>query len=122
MSELSPQYLRNLLHTQNVPKCWHVPQPLDAGGLVGRIGLAGADVDSARDGLVDDGLLLLLQQRDQLLLSADVAPNSAVGMVEEANDGVLFGERWEKTLQTIEIVCVKTKSAFYDASGYGFDA
>ena len=50
---------------------WHVLQPLDAGGLAGRVGLAGADVDLAGDGLVDDGLLLLLQQRNQLLLGAD---------------------------------------------------
>ncbi len=70
----------------------HVPQPLDAGGLVGRVGLAGADVDLAGDGLVDDGLLLLLQQRTQLLLGADVAPDAPVGVVEEAGDGGLFGE------------------------------
>ena len=59
----------------------HIPQPLDAGGLVGRVGLAGADVDPARDGPVDDGLLLLLQQRNQLLLGADVAPDTLVGVV-----------------------------------------
>ena len=70
----------------------HVAQPLDAGGLVGRVGLAGADVDLAGDGLVDDGLLLLLQQRTQLLLGADVAPDAPVGVVEEADDGGLFGE------------------------------
>ena len=49
----------------------------------------------ARNGLVDDGLLLLLQQRDQLLLGADVAPDAPVGVVEEADDGGLFGERGE---------------------------
>ena len=70
-----------------------VPQPLHARGLVGRIGLAGADVDLARNGLVDDGLLLLLQQRNQLLLGADVAPDAPVGVVEEADDGGLFRER-----------------------------
>ena len=42
--------------------------------------------------LVDDGLLLLLQQRNQLLLGADVAPYVPVGMIEEAEDGGLFGE------------------------------
>ena len=68
--------------------------PLDAGGLVGRVGLAGSDVDPARDGLVDDGLLLLLQQRDQLLLGADVAPDAPVRVVEEADDASLLGERW----------------------------
>ena len=64
-------------------------------GVVGRVGLAGADVDPARDGLVDDGLLLLLQQRDQLLLGADVAPDAPVGVIEEADDSGLFGKRWE---------------------------
>ena len=59
------------------------PEPLDVGGLVGRVGLADADVDPARDGLVDDALLLLFQQRDQLLLGADVAPDVPLGVVEE---------------------------------------
>ena len=71
---------------------WHLPQPLDTRGLVGRVGLAGTNVDLAGDGLVDDGLLLLLQQRNQLLLGADVAPDAPVGVVEEADDGGLFGE------------------------------
>ena len=70
----------------------HVPQPLNAGGLVGRIGLTGADIDAARDGLVDDGLLLLVQQRNQLILRPVEAPDAPVGVVEEANDGGLFGE------------------------------
>ena len=48
----------------DLPMHRHIPQPLHAGGLVGRIGSTGADVDLAGDGLVDDGLLLLLQQRD----------------------------------------------------------
>ena len=72
----------------------HIPQPLDAGGLVGRVELAGADVDPAGDGLVDDGLPLLLQQRDQLLLGADVAPNAPVGVIKEADHASLLGERW----------------------------
>ena len=71
----------------------HIAQPLDDGGLVGRVGLAGADVDPARDGLVDDSLLLLLQQRDQLLLGADVAPNAPVGVIEKAGDDGLFRQR-----------------------------
>jgi hypothetical protein len=44
-----------------LPILWHVTQPLHARGLVGRVGPAGADVHLARHGLVDDGLLLLLQ-------------------------------------------------------------
>ena len=45
----------------------HVAEPLDAGGLEADVG-----VEAAGDGLVDDGLLLLLQQRDELPLGADV--------------------------------------------------
>ena len=47
----------------------HIAEPLDAGGLEGDVG-----VEAAGDGLVDDGLLLLLQQRDELPLGADVPP------------------------------------------------
>ena len=64
----------------------HVAQPLHAGGLEADVG-----VEAAGDGAVDDGLLLLLQQLDQLLLGADVAPDPPVRVVEEADDGGLFG-------------------------------
>ena len=37
-------------------------------------------------------LPLLLQQRDQLLLGADVALDAPVGVVEVADDGGLLGE------------------------------
>src|SRR5690606_33958971 len=65
----------------------HIPQPLHAGGLEADVG-----VEAAGDGAVDDGLLLLLQQLDQLLLGADVPPNPPVRVIEEADDGGLFGE------------------------------
>ena len=70
----------------------HVPKPLHAGGLVGLVRLPGANVDLARNGLVDEGLFLLLQQRNQLLLGADVAPDAPVGVIEEADDSGLFRE------------------------------
>src|SRR5690606_21335502 len=69
----------------------HIPQPLHAGGLE-----ADAGVEAAGDGAVDDGLLLLLQQLDQLLLGADVPPDPPVRVVQEADDGGLFGERWSR--------------------------
>ena len=68
----------------------HVPQPLHAGGLEADVG-----VEAAGDGAVDDGLLLLLQQLDQLLLGADVAPDPPVRVVEKADDGGLFREGWD---------------------------
>ena len=80
------------LQSSPFPMLRHLPQPFHAGGLVSRIGLAGADVHFSRDGLVDEGLLLLLQQRDQLLLGADVALDAAIRMVEVADDGGLLGE------------------------------
>lgn len=69
----------------------HLPQPLDPGVLVGRIGLAGADIEPARDGLVDGRLPLLLQKLDQPFLRPDVAPDATVGVFQEAGDGGLFG-------------------------------
>jgi len=48
--------------------CRHFGQPVEAGLPVGGIGLAGSEIDLAGDGLIRDGLLLLPQQRDQLLL------------------------------------------------------
>ena len=70
----------------------HIPQPLNTGVLVGRVWLAGSDIDLARHGLVDDGLFLLLQKLDQPFLGKDVTPDAPFGMVEEADDGGLLGE------------------------------
>jgi hypothetical protein len=39
---------------------------------------------------VDEGLLVLLQQLDELLLGVDVAPYPPVHVIEEAGDGGLF--------------------------------
>ena len=72
----------------------HVLQTLDAGALVGWVRLTSADADLAGDRLVVDGLLLLLQQRNQLLLGSDGAPDAPVGVVEEADDGGLCRGRW----------------------------
>ena len=59
---------------------------------------ADVGVEAARHGAVNDSLLLLVQQRDQLLLRPDISLDSAVGVVEEADDGVLFRQgRNEKT-------------------------
>ena len=54
----------------------HVAEPLDAGGLEADVG-----VEASRDGSVDDGLLLLLQQGDELALGADVPPDAPVYVV-----------------------------------------
>src|SRR5436309_477209 len=81
----------------------HLPQPLYAGGLEADVG-----VEAAGDGTVDDGLLLLLQQLDQLLLGADVAPDSPVRVVEEADDGGLLRERGEGYTRIGQILVLNT--------------
>ena len=63
----------------------HVTEPLYARWLERDIG-----VETEGDGLVDDRLLLLTQQFDQPLFGADVALDSAVGVVEIADDGGLL--------------------------------
>ncbi len=68
----------------------HILQPLDVGGPVGRVGPAGADVDTTCHGFVDDGLLLLLQKRNQLLFGADLAVDPAIDVIEEAGNGGWF--------------------------------
>ena len=65
----------------------NIAQPLDPGGLEADVG-----VEAAGDGPVDNGLLLLLQQGDELSLGADVAADAAVGVAQVADDGGLFGE------------------------------
>ena len=67
-----------------------ISEPLDAGGFEEDVG-----VKAAGDGLVDDGLLLLLQQGDELALGVDVAADAPVGVVQVADDGGLIGEGWE---------------------------
>ena len=61
-------------------------------------------IEPARDGAVDHGLLLLVQQRDQLLLGADRAPDPPVGVVEEADNRRLLGERWDDAREMLEVV------------------
>ena len=73
----------------------HLPQPLHTRILVFRVRLAGANIDPARDGVIHDDLFLLLQQRNQLLLGADLTLNAAGSVVQEADDGGLFGEGWK---------------------------
>ena len=77
--------------SRRTSQCSGTSEPLDAGGLE-----ADVRVEAAGDGPVDDGLLLLLQELDQLLLGADVAPDPPVRVVEEPDDGGLFGEGGEE--------------------------
>ena len=80
----------------------YITDPLDAGGFEGDTG-----VEAAGDGTVDNGLLLFLQQLDQLLLGADVLPNPPVHVIEESNDGGLFGEGWKKYCYSLQVWPIK---------------
>src|SRR5436309_3404727 len=91
MRELPSENLGDLLYAPHSPVFRHIPQPLHTRRLKADVG-----VEATSDGAVDDGLLLSLQQLDQLLLSADVAPDPPVDVVEEPDDGGLFGGRWDE--------------------------
>ena len=67
----------------------HIAEPLDAGRLEADVG-----IEAAGDGLVDDRLLLLLQQRNQLPLRAHIPPNATVHVVQVPDDGGLLMEGW----------------------------
>ena len=84
----------------------YLGQPLYSRVLVSRIRPSSPHVEFPRDYLMDEGLLLLLQQRDQFLLGADVAPDASVGVVEEACDGSLLHERWERDRQVLQLCAV----------------
>ena len=56
---------------------------------------------------MNDGLLLLLQERDQLLPGTDVALDAPVGVVEEADDGGLFGKGWHGTWKILEVAPIE---------------
>ena len=83
--------------------CWHIAESFYTRRLEADVG-----VEAAGDGAMDDGLLLLFQQRNQLLLGADVAPDAPVGVVEEADDGGLFGEGWNWRKSLVGVFAVKT--------------
>ena len=87
-----------MFELSNLPVLRHVAQPLDAGGLQPHIG-----VKAPHDSLVDDGLALLLQQGDELLLGADVAVDEVGGVVEVADDGVLFFSGGNRYLNFCEL-------------------
>ncbi len=71
-----------------------VAKPGDARGFESDVG-----VEAAGDGTVDDGLLLLAQQRDQLPLGADEPVDLPVRMVQKPYDGGLFVGRRTRCLE-----------------------
>ena len=64
---------------------WHIAQPLEAGRLQVR-----CRVRSTRYKSVDNGLLLLLEQLDQLLLGAYAPSDPSIRMIKELNNRLLL--------------------------------
>ncbi len=85
------QLVKNPLQCLYFPMRRHLPEPFHAGVLERNIG-----IEPAGDGTVDDGLFLLVEERDQLPLGPDGATEPAVGVIEETDDGGLFGKRWKR--------------------------
>ena len=75
---------------------WNLADPGDAGGFEFGVG-----IEAAGDGAVDDGLLLLVEQSDELALGADEAVDLPVRVVQEADDGELL-VRWRERNWRIE--------------------
>ena len=86
-----------------------ISQPLDTARLVGWVRATGADVDLAGDRLVNDDLFLLIQQRDQLLLGPNVAPDASVGMIKEADDGDLLSDRRNRNRHRSDELPIRTR-------------
>ena len=85
-----------------------IAEPGDAGGFEGY-----GWVEAAGDGLVDDGLFLFVEQRDEFFLGADGAVDATVFVVEEAEDGGLFfwrGECYGDGSESVSIEAVKTRA------------
>ena len=69
----------------------YIPEPSDPGGFEADVG-----VEAARHGLLDDGLLLLVQELNQPPLARNKALDAPVSMVEKAYDSGLLGGWWYK--------------------------
>ena len=93
-----PSRVSHSIDSLNLPVLRHLPQPLDAGVLQLHVGL-----EAPGYGAVDDGLFLLFQQPDQLLLRPHKPPHPPLHMIQIANDGGLFGEGWESAGQVLEV-------------------
>src|ERR1017187_7036364 len=77
-----------LFYSWSFPMLRDVAEPGDAGGFEGDVW-----IQTPRDGAVDDGLLLLVEQRHQLLLRSNRPLNPPVCVVKETHDSILLVAR-----------------------------
>lgn len=81
----------------------NIAEPVDAGGLEADI-----RIKPPRHRPMDDGLLLLLKERDEFLLGLDIPPNLPVGMIQKPHDGGLLCERWKTAIHLTKFFRPKT--------------
>src|ERR1035441_9157991 len=95
----SPAQAENVLGSSNVPMLGNIPEPGDTGGFEGDGG-----VETASDGAVDDGRLLLIEQPDHLPLSPDCPLQPSVSPVHEPHNRRLLAQKWKWKEQTPQLV------------------
>ena len=76
---------------------WNVTKPRDTGGFEGDGG-----IEAAGDGAVDDGLLLLVEQRDHLPFRPDRPVQPPVRPVQKSHYRRLFGGRGDRKRFTLQ--------------------
>lgn len=82
----------------------HVAQPRHAGGLEANIW-----VGAAGDGVMNDGLLLLVEELYKLLLGRDVPSDQPVCVIEKTDDSSLFRKGRERQLHTSYELPISTR-------------
>src|ERR1700676_2553557 len=78
-------------------------------------------VEAARYGAAGGGLLLLVQERDELTLSFNISLNLMIREIEIMNDSVLLRNRWEWHLELQEHVWIEPQPTINDARGNHFE-
>lgn len=81
----------------------NITKPGDSGGFEGGVG-----VEAASDGAVDDGLLLLVQQPNQLPLGPNKPINLPIRMIQKPHDGGLFLKRCNRNVNSAKRFRVKS--------------
>ena len=94
-----PIGISQLVQPFDSPVLRHVAEPRNARRFQGC-----RKIEPPRHNPVNDGLLLLVQQRDQFLLCTNVASDAPVGVVKEAEDRSLFSDRRQERMDAIEIL------------------